>query len=144
METLPKTCKSCGVLFNKLPKTTYQKWSRQFCCSKSCAAKHRGSPWLEKFKIKKGQHLSATTQFVRGGFTGATNNRWKGDKAGYTAKHDWIKNHFGKPQFCEHCKSSAHRMYHWANISKEHKRNRNDWLRLCVPCHKKYDSRPQS
>ena len=31
------------------------------------------------------------------------------------------------------------KMYHWANISKSYKRNRNDWLRLCVPCHMKYD-----
>jgi hypothetical protein len=30
-------------------------------------------------------------------------------------------------------------MYHWANISGTYERLREDWLRLCVPCHKKYD-----
>lgn len=67
---------------------------------------------------------------------------WKGDDAGYRAKHIWIERRLGKPRYCEHCKRSdlPHRSYHWANISKSYKRVVKDWIRLCVRCHKKYDS----
>ena len=67
--------------------------------------------------------------------------KWKGDKVGYRALHLWIENKRGKPHYCEHCKKSnlSHRCYHWANKSKEYKRKVNDWIRLCVKCHKKYD-----
>lgn len=67
------------------------------------------------------------------------NNKWKGDDASYYAKHIWVGNNFGRPNFCEHCKSKDEKMYHWANISGEYKRIREDWKRLCVSCHKKYD-----
>ena len=30
-------------------------------------------------------------------------------------------------------------MYEWANISGEYKRNRNDFLRLCRTCHRRFD-----
>jgi hypothetical protein len=57
----------------------------------------------------------------------------------YTLVHLWMKITFGKPQKCEHCKTTEKRMYHWANISGTYLRQRDDWLRLCVPCHKKHD-----
>lgn len=57
----------------------------------------------------------------------------------YTASHMWMRYHFGKPQHCEHCNTTEKRMYHWANVSGTYARDRSDWLRLCVPCHKSYD-----
>ena len=66
-------------------------------------------------------------------------NHWKGDVVGYQGVHAWLRKKYGKPNFCEHCKIINKKMYHWANISKNYKRKRNDWLRLCVPCHMKYD-----
>ncbi len=57
----------------------------------------------------------------------------------YAAVHMWVANHFGKPQKCENCLTTENRMYHWANISHTYKRERSDWLRLCVPCHKRND-----
>lgn len=144
METsLTKICKHCNNSFNKLPKTGHKFWDRQLCCSQSCAAKYRGSPWLEKHKIKKGQHIGKKTEFKKGELRGFNNVNWKGNKVGYEALHSWAGRTWGKPQFCEHCKTSARRMYHWANISREYKRDRDDWLRLCVPCHTKYDSKPR-
>jgi hypothetical protein len=61
------------------------------------------------------------------------------DKNAYVAVHMWVAYHFGKPQHCENCLTTAKRMYHWANISGTYRRERSDWLRLCVPCHKKHD-----
>lgn len=57
----------------------------------------------------------------------------------YVAVHMWVRYHFGKPQHCENCGRTEKRMYHWANISGRYIRERSDWLRLCVPCHKQHD-----
>lgn len=71
--------------------------------------------------------------------SGENNGRWKGKDASYAAIHIWMKNTYGKPQKCEHCNTTEDRMYHWANISGTYQRDREDWLRLCVPCHKRND-----
>lgn len=68
------------------------------------------------------------------------NPSWKGDNAKYAAMHNFARRHFGKPQYCEMCGTNEDRMYHWAAKDRlKGGRNRTDWLRLCVPCHKKYD-----
>ncbi len=66
---------------------------------------------------------------------------WKGEGASYSATHKWIVNWYGQPTTCEHCQMGnlfGHKI-HWANISREYKRKRTDWLRLCVKCHKLFD-----
>lgn len=70
-----------------------------------------------------------------------THPRWKGHGAGYIAKHNWIKNLFGSPNQCENCGfvSDNNRKIHWANRSGNYLRNKDDWMRLCVPCHSIYD-----
>jgi len=64
---------------------------------------------------------------------------WKGGEASLTAKHEWVKRRLGKPSKCDHCGTTEKRMYHWANISNKYKRSLDDWIRLCVPCHKNFD-----
>lgn len=134
-----KTCPICQTVFNKPPKSSRKQWDGRFCCSMSCAAKHRGSPWLEKHKMKKGSQLGEKTRFKKGERRGFKNINWKGDEVGYFALHQWITYNYGKPRFCEECKCSNRVMYHWANLSGDYKRDRNDWKRMCVPCHKKFD-----
>lgn len=70
---------------------------------------------------------------------------WKGDNASYAAKHMWVYKRLGKPNTCEHCGRSnlSGRMIHWANKSGKYIRDLNDWLRLCVSCHHKYDNERQ-
>jgi len=69
------------------------------------------------------------------------NPQWKGDSVGYHGLHNWIRRKLGKPNYCEHCKNRTlnPRQYHWANKSHKYMRDVNDWIRLCVKCHKKYD-----
>jgi hypothetical protein len=69
---------------------------------------------------------------------------WKGNDASYEAKHMWVNLHFGKPQKCENCGTSKipnnkKQWFEWSNISGKYIRERYDWKRLCVPCHKKTD-----
>lgn len=72
---------------------------------------------------------------------GQANPSWKGNNILYGSLHDWISNHLGKPQQCQHCNTTESRMYHWANKSGNYKRDLEDWIRLCVPCHSRYDKK---
>lgn len=89
--------------------------------------------------FKKGEHRSPKTEFRKG--PEENHPRWKGDKVGYGALHDWIRKRLGTPKFCEDCgnRKLKHRQYHWANVSGKYIRDLNDWRRLCVKCHSKLD-----
>ena len=91
---------------------------------------------VEKGWFKKGEHPSLKTEFKKGSMV-----RWKGEGAGYVAKHTWISKQLGKPHFCEECgnKKLNHRQYHWANKSGKYLRDLSDWIRLCVKCHLEFD-----
>ena len=72
-------------------------------------------------------------------------NAWKGDEAGYGARHDWIRYHFGRPKKCDDCGTTKipkgkKWWFEWANISGKYKRKKSDWKRLCRLCHCRMDS----
>lgn len=75
------------------------------------------------------------------GLVGRKNPLWKGERAGYGAKHDWVKKWFGNPEVCENCGTTSALKYDWANISGKYLRKRNDWKRLCRSCHHLMDDR---
>ena len=76
----------------------------------------------------------------RPGNIGEKNPMWKGDNAGYFAIHLWIRKKFGTPRKCSECGTTKAKAYHWANISGKCKRDINDFKRLCVKCHRKFDN----
>lgn len=68
------------------------------------------------------------------------NHEWKGDKASYTALHQWVKRKLGKPQECVFCgKDRLDGIIQWASISHKAKRDLDDYIPLCPKCHKGYD-----
>ena len=67
------------------------------------------------------------------------NQNWKGDNVGYIALHSWVRRNLGIPQKCGFCGDISERKYEWANKSRLYKRDLQDWIRLCVPCHANYD-----
>ena len=67
------------------------------------------------------------------------NPNWRGDKVQTSALHVWIRKNKPKPILCESCKEKPPRDV--ANISKEYKRDINDFKWLCKKCHQKYDKR---
>ena len=71
--------------------------------------------------------------------TGKSHHSWKGDRAKYSAIHMWVRKELGKPSKCEKCGTTTAKKFEWANISGEHKRDINDWKRLCASCHRKMD-----
>lgn len=64
-----------------------------------------------------------------------------GEKYGYWAVHNWLKYNFGKADKCEmeSCKKIS-KNFEWAKkIGKEYIKDRNNFLKLCRSCHRKYD-----
>lgn len=51
---------------------------------------------------------------------------WKGDKVGYDGIHDWVERKLGKPKYCEMCKMTDKKIYHWSNKYHTYKRKIND------------------
>lgn len=56
----------------------------------------------------------------------------------YKELHKWVRKHLGSPKQCSFCESTT--KIEWANKSREYKRDLSDWVPLCVPCHRRYDS----
>lgn len=67
--------------------------------------------------------------------------QWKGEKAGYEAKHREINKYYGKSSKCENlkCIYKNPKRYEWANISNKYFRRRDDYLQLCPSCHRLWD-----
>jgi hypothetical protein len=71
--------------------------------------------------------------------SGAKSGSWKGDSVGYQGVHIWLTKNYGKADYCENSPDHKTKKFHWANISGEYKRDRNDFVKLCISCHKKFD-----
>lgn len=61
----------------------------------------------------------------------------------YHTAHWWIKSKYGTPNKCDNCGfiNENTRRFNWANISGEYLKIRDDWKRLCISCHIKFDKR---
>lgn len=118
--------KHCSRKCYELYKRTIPAWN-----------KGKPSPWAIGNQWRKGKSNLNPHKMIA-----QENPKWKGDSVGYFGLHNWVRYHKGKPQFCERCGSANEgiRKYHWANISHKYLRDLNDWIRLCVSCHKKYDA----
>lgn len=122
--TSEKVRQQCGSIWRgKVPPTAFKEGHP----APETAFKKGVSPWN---KGKKFKNLS-----------GENSPTWKGEDTGYGPKHSWIKRMKGAPKECKHCGSTdkSERSYHWANIDHKYSRNPDDYIRLCVSCHDKYD-----
>lgn len=121
-ETPSKDCIVCGKSFIKKNGISWWRWGKAKYCSHACFGKADGESRLELYKDK------------------TKHPRWKGDNVGYFALHDWVEKVLGKPKRCVSCGlCNQNRVYHWANLSGKYKRREEDWARMCVPCHRRYD-----
>jgi len=125
-------------------------WSNKSKEKQSEKAKGRKHTKETKLKISKStiglntwqkgkKHSIETKNKMSLSHKGENNYAWKGDKGSYESIHIWVSKWLGKPNRCEKCGISTKRMYHWASKSHLYYRKLDDWIRLCVPCHSKYD-----
>lgn len=186
-----KQCEKCGKEFTKKINVSKKKWSTMRFCSQSCirigvSSPNKGIPLSEERKlhlskilkgitcntgrthIKKGQHLSVSTQFKKGMIpwskgkkllcnTGEKNIRWKG---GVTPEHQKLrhspemkslrKDVFKRDNYtCTEC--GRHRIpgdrvileiHHIKPFAtcKELRFDENNVITLCAECHRKTDT----
>src|SRR5262249_36848984 len=71
----------------------------------------------------------------RNGLAGA----FKGDAAGYTAIHTYLRKHYPKTGVCEECGEDGKRTEYALIKGREYSRNREDYRELCKRCHNAYD-----
>lgn len=84
------------------------------------------------------KNISKSLYGKRGKFA----RRWKGDLAGYSAIHIWIKKNYGKAKECHNldCLKLPSARFEWASISGKCLRDINDYIQLCTRCHRKFDN----
>lgn len=71
---------------------------------------------------------------------GAENSSWKGEEATYAAFHKRVEVSRGKPAKCSSCDTTEAEHFEWANLTG-HYHDVNDYIRLCIPCHRRFDAR---
>lgn len=93
-------------------------------------------------KLRGKKHTKETIEKIRkkrkGKCLGKDNPNWKGDNVGYHCLHTYIRRHKPKPEACEKC-GKIQDYLELANISGEYKRKIDDYIYLCVKCHKEMD-----
>lgn len=104
----------------------------------------RKKEWAEGRRVSsmKGKHFSPSHKAAMSkNRTGSGNGLWKGDKVGYSAIHRWVRWHKGSAKRCEWCEITREtKKICWANIDHKYKRDLDDYISLCVKCHKWYDA----
>ena len=104
--------------------------------------------YSEEAKKKRSEHLKEFYR-VHGNIIGFQKGnkinvgdkayQWKGENANIGTKHRWVERWKGKPNFCEMCGTTTAKKYEWANIDHTYRRVLEDYIRMCTPCHRKYD-----
>ena len=141
-----KKCKNCSneVLSRQAIYCSHQCYSEAKVGTKQTKEHSKKIGDALRGKPKTPEHITAVNKALAPirkliAPKGEKNGQWKGNKALYGSFHDWVYKWKGSPKKCEHCKSTDKKIYHWANISGEYKRELNDWIRLCVKCHSDFD-----
>lgn len=70
---------------------------------------------------KQAQHLAR----LNSNQVGENNRAWKGDSAGYAAKHLWVREHLEKPELCPECSKRPPRDV--ANLDGKYSRGLSTW-----------------
>lgn len=66
------------------------------------------------------------------------------NRSAYQKIHRWVYRHFGKPQQCDHCRTTTAGRYEWHNKSHTYTTERDDWEQLCASCHRRAElARPE-
>ena len=78
---------------------------------------------------------------LKGYHSGEKSPMWKGDDAGYSAIHSWIKRKYGKAYRCENGSCLERSLaYEWSLLrGKNYERKIENFWMLCMSCHRKYD-----
>jgi len=141
-----KKCIFCKTIFEKPKKLSDRQFNkRQSCCRKCSDALRRKGEYVKcktcnkKFyrqrSVRVGIYCSKKCSLKN--VLNEKANGWKGNNVGYFGLHCWVRKRLGKPKKCKYCGKKE--KLQWANISKKYKRKLDDWIPLCVVCHRRFD-----
>lgn len=74
----------------------------------------------------------------KGKKTGITPANYKGENVSYSGLHHWVNYHLGSPKLKD-CIKCSNQAKEWANKSGQYKRELDDWIPMCIKCHRKRD-----
>jgi hypothetical protein len=138
-----KKCKICGKAFIGRKEKSFCGYSCFHSYQKTLRFPNRRKPkpfsQLHKNNISAKLRGKPKSKEHIAKLSGENAHAWKGENVGYVALHDWVKKVLGAPNTCENCGTTEIRRYEWSNISGKYLRSINDWIRLCVKCHRKRD-----
>lgn len=134
---MDKNCIECKIYF--FVRNNKKGIKRKYCSLKCYRINEKGKHWSKATEIKKGQRISIKTEFSSQTTLRENNINWKGDNVGYIALHAWVYRQLGEARNwdCVYCGSEDNA--EWANVSREYKRELDDWIPLCRKCHFRYD-----
>ena len=118
------------------------------CSVEGCERAPRGT-LCHMHRTRKLRHGDFTVRLASGPPAGLLHPSRK-DLVTYHTAHQRLARLYGRPSLCESCGASGQRVYHWA---LDHRRattvlaseqgpyslEPSDYIRLCVPCHKRMD-----
>jgi hypothetical protein len=155
-----KPCVVCGNEFFKKSTCSKKEWeTKTRFCSKACWYKqnavkmngnrrgfkkglvpwNKGVEWSPQHKERLSKiHLAKPNRYWEGK---ERRDLWAGKTIGYSALHKWLYKTLGQPSTCEHCGKTGLSgvKINWANKYHTYQKNAEDWMRLCVGCHRRYD-----
>jgi len=128
-------CQQCGKEFYTIPCRTKR------YCSIQCNGKSQRNKIKNICQQCGKEFYTKPSESKRNKFCSREckdNSQWKGDAVGYSGLHLWVRKTKPKPNACGICGKITTKL-EAANISGEYKRDINDFIYLCVPCHRKFD-----
>lgn len=136
-----RLCAHCGKEFYVIKSHSLIPGRSKYC-SRSCCSKAHVHLLHERrrdsYKEAGRRQLAKLATRVKVDET--AHSQWKGDAVGYKALHDWLRKHHGRPNLCEVCGTTdPNKNYEWANLSHEYRRDRKDFKRMCISCHRRHD-----
>jgi hypothetical protein len=149
---------SCTFLTGWVQYKGKNKMDKSYMLGNHFAKKGRSGVYVRTPEMKTGKNPNSRNGFKKGhidlnptgkgriqnGEIQERNRSWKGENAGYVAKHVWIKTLKGNPKYCENCGVEGKKVgwrwnLDWANVDHAYKRILDDYIGLCRLCHKNYD-----
>lgn len=96
-------------------------------------------PGFQAQNIMRRYGIQSRSRAVRDQW-GEKHHNWAGDEADYGSLHARVYRRRGNAKECEWCgENDPGVYYHWANLTGQYA-NVDDYARLCVTCHRRYDN----
>lgn len=155
INTPSRTCITCKKIYYRKMRIKVAQFLKSLYCSRACHYKgdynsrsgENSHLWkngllkcIDCGKERKNEYTRKRCRFCANLFyQGKNHPGWK-ENLGYKYLHLILRKENGAPTKCMFCKTAEGRL-EWANKEGNYTRNIADYIGLCVPCHRVFDSK---